>query len=111
MHTYIQVGTFVNLGFELPGDEDGFTYEVSYIHTYTQVGTFVNLGFERSGDEDGFTYEVSLMRGNAEYFAQLQTKNTMQEEVGICIPLERESVCVYMNISRECGLRTCSKEK
>lgn len=45
----------------------------------------MNLGFERpeegGGDGSETAFEVSLMRGNAEYFAQLRTKNTMQEEV------------------------------
>jgi hypothetical protein len=67
LHTHTYIYTYIHIH--------------TYAHTHTQVGTFVNLGFERAGEEDGFTYEVSLMRGNAEYFAQLQTKNTMQEEV------------------------------
>eukprot|EP00285_Hemiselmis_virescens_P012972 CAMPEP_0173406500 /NCGR_PEP_ID=MMETSP1356-20130122/64739_1 /TAXON_ID=77927 ORGANISM="Hemiselmis virescens, Strain PCC157" /NCGR_SAMPLE_ID=MMETSP1356 /ASSEMBLY_ACC=CAM_ASM_000847 /LENGTH=817 /DNA_ID=CAMNT_0014367507 /DNA_START=58 /DNA_END=2511 /DNA_ORIENTATION=- len=47
-----------------------------------EVGTFVSMAFERPDEDDEVSsYEVSLMRGNAEYFAQLKAKNTMQEEV------------------------------
>jgi len=48
-----------------------------------EVGTFVSMAFERPDEasDEVSSYEVSLIRGNAEYFAQLKAKNTMQEEV------------------------------
>jgi hypothetical protein len=51
-------------------------------HILGEVGTFVSLLMARE-DQDGnaATYEVSLMRGNVEYFGQLQQKARMQEEV------------------------------
>lgn len=51
-------------------------------HILGEVGTFLSLVFGREGpDGQMSTFEVSLMRGNAEYFGQLQHKLRMQEEV------------------------------
>ena len=51
-------------------------------HILGEVGTFVALTFVREGPNGSESnFEVSLMRGNAEYFGQLQQKARMQDEV------------------------------
>ena len=40
-----------------------------------EVGTYVSMTFEREENaSDPSSYDISLMRGNAEYFGQLQQK-------------------------------------
>ncbi len=48
-----------------------------------EIGTFVNFGFERRDGMDGqlYSYDISLMRGNADFFAQLKVKHQMAQEV------------------------------
>jgi hypothetical protein len=51
-------------------------------HILGEVGTFVALTMAREDQSGNVSeYEVSLMRGNVEYFGQLQQKARMQEEV------------------------------
>ncbi len=48
-----------------------------------EIGTFITFGFERRDGIDGqlYTYDISLMRGNADFFAQLKLKHQLAQEV------------------------------
>jgi C-terminal processing protease CtpA/Prc len=48
-----------------------------------EIGTFVTFGFERRDgtDDQLYSYDISLMRGNADFFAQLKIKHQLAQEV------------------------------
>ena len=50
-----------------------------------EIGTFVTFGFERRDGVDGqlYAYDISLMRGNADFFAQLKVKHQLAQEVQV----------------------------